>query len=117
VEDNLIKRLITSIKCGVCGRHYGPGSINLLGQRDDLWFISAECKSCRARALMAVVLKGDRLPAVVTDLTADEQRLFRNMAAPTADELLDMHGFLKDFKGDFTSLFGEEEDISEKEQE
>lgn len=117
MEDNLIKRLITSIKCGVCGRHYGPGSISLLGQRDDLWFISAECKSCRARALMAVVLKEDRLPAVVTDLTAAEQRLFRNMAAPTADELLDMHGFLKDFKGDFTSLFGEEEAISEKEQE
>jgi hypothetical protein len=54
---------------------------------------------------------------VVTDLTAAEQRLFRNMAAPTADELLDMHGFLKDFKGDFTSLFGEEEAPSEKEQE
>jgi hypothetical protein len=117
VEDNLIKKLITSIKCGVCGRHYEADGVRLLGQRDDLWFLSAEGKSCRARALVAVVLKEDGLPAVVTDLTAAEQRLFRNMAVPTADELLDMHGFLKGFKGDFASLFGEEEASSENEQE
>ena len=117
MEDNRIKRLITSIKCGVCGRHYEANSVNLLGQRDEMWFLSAECKSCRARALVTVVFKEEGLPAVVTDLTAAEQRLFRNMAAPTADELLEMHGFLKDFKGDFASLFEGEEDNSEKEQE
>jgi hypothetical protein len=117
VEDNRIKRLITSIKCGVCGRHYEANSVNLLGQRDEMWFLRAECKSCRARALVTVVFKEEGLPAVVTDLTAAEQRLFRNMAALTADELLEMHGFLKDFKGDFASLFGDEEDNSEKEQE
>ncbi|MES0278873.1 MAG: hypothetical protein ABUK03_03925 [Dehalococcoidales bacterium] len=117
MEGNRIKRLITSIKCGVCGRHYEANSVKLLGQRDDLWFLGAECKSCRARALVAVVLKEEGLPAMVTDLTAGEQRLFRHMAAPTADELLEMHGFLKDFKGDFASLFRDEEDNSEKEQE
>lgn len=117
MEDNLIKRLITSIKCGVCGRHYGADSVSLLGQQDDLWILSAECKTCRARALVAVVLREEGLPAVVTDLTAAEQRLFRNMSAPTAGELLDMHDFLKGFKGDFASLFGEEEASSEKEQE
>lgn len=117
MEDSLIKRLITAIKCGICGRHYGADSVRLLGQQGDLWFLSAECKVCRARALVAVVLRENGLPAVVTDLTAAEQRLFRNRAAPTADELLDMHGFLKDFKGDFASLFGREKDSSAKEPE
>lgn len=117
MEDNLIKRLITAIKCGICGRHYGADSVRLLGQQGDLWFLSAECKTCRARALVAVVLRENGLPGVVTDLTAAEQRLFRNRAAPTADELLDMHGFLKGFKGDFASLFGEKEASPEKGQE
>jgi hypothetical protein len=117
VEDNLIKKLITSIKCGVCGRHYEADGVSLLGQQDELWFLKAECKSCQARALVAVVLKDDGLPAVVTDLTAAEQHLFRDILAPTANELLEMHDFLKGFNGDFASLFGEEEASSEKEQE
>jgi hypothetical protein len=59
---------------------------------------------------VAVILKEDGQPAVVTDLTAAEQRLFRHISTPTADKLLEMHDFLKEFNGDFTSLFGEEEE-------
>lgn len=114
MEDNLIKRLITSIKCSVCGQHYRANSVTILGRREDLWFLSTECYSCRARSLVAVVIKEDGLSTAVTDLSTAEQRLFLDAAAPTTEELLDMHEFLKGFSGDFASLFGKAEDLDKE---
>ncbi len=109
MEDNLIKRLMTSIKCGVCGRHYEESRINILGHQREMWFLSASCAACGTRCLVAVAVKKDGLPEVVTDLTEAEMSRFWDVAAPIADEVLDMHSFLKDFDGDFGHLFGQEE--------
>ena len=115
MEENLIRRMMTSIKCGLCGRHYEADSINILGQQENLWFLSASCGTCQARCLVAVVVREDGLPEVVTDLTSAELARFRKAVGPTADEALDMHSFLKDFSGDFSRLFGQEVDGREKE--
>lgn len=108
MEDNLIKRLMTSIKCGVCGRHYEVDGISVLGHQEDLWFLSALCPACHTRCLVAVVIKEEGVPEVVTDLTEAELGKFREMAVPAADEILDMHNFLKGFDGDFSCLFRQE---------
>lgn len=110
MEDNLIKRLMTSIKCAVCGRHYEESQISVLGHQQDLWFLTASCAACHTRCLVAVVVKKDGIPEVVTDLTEEEMAKFWDVAAPTADDVLDMHGFLKGFDGDFGRLFDGESD-------
>jgi len=54
---------------------------------------------------VAAIIKEDRMPELVTDLTEAELDGFRNMGVPTANEMLDMHHFLKNFNGDFSQLF------------
>jgi len=105
MEEKLIKRFMTSIKCTVCGQHYRVDNVSVLGHQEDLWFMSVFCPDCQTRCLVAAVVKEGEKPEVITDLTGAELDKFREMDRLTADEVLDMHRFLKDFDGDFARLF------------
>ncbi len=105
VEESVIKRLIASIKCGVCGQRYAVGSVSILGHCEDLWYLKALCSACRTQSLVAVVIKEDGLLEPVTDLTEAELDRFRDIGVLTADDVLDTHNFLKDFNGEFSQLF------------
>jgi hypothetical protein len=105
MEEGLLKRLMSSIKCGVCGQRYEVDDINVLGHQEDLWFLSALCPACHTRCLVAAVIREGKVPELITDLSEAELDRFRNAVQLTADEMLDMHNFLKDFDGDFSRLF------------
>ena len=105
MDKSLIKRLIASIKCGACGQHYEVDNIDVLGHQEDLWFLRAFCLTCRTQCLVVMVIKEGRVPEVITDLTEAELDKFRNVSMASADEVLDMHNFLKSFDGDFSRLF------------
>ena len=107
MEDGLIKRLMSSIKCEVCGQRYEVGDINVLGHQEDLWFLSALCPACHTRCLVAAVIREGKVPELITDLSEAELDRFRNAVQLTADEMLDMHNFLKYFDGDFSRLFSQ----------
>lgn len=108
MEDGLIKRLMTSIKCSVCGQRYEVDNIDVLGHQEDLWFLSVLCPACHARCLVAAVIREDKVPEVTTDLTQAELDRFRNVGRVTTDDVLDMHNFLKDFDGDLSQLFSQD---------
>jgi hypothetical protein len=105
VEESLIKRLMASIKCGVCGHRYEVDSINVLSHDQDLWFLSASCLACHTRCLIAAIVSEGKAPEVITDLTEAELVRFRNAGKLTADDVLEMYNFLKNFDGDFSRLF------------
>ena len=107
MEESLIKRLMASIKCSVCGHRYQVDSINVLSHHQDLWFLSAICPACHTRSLMAAIVKEGRVPEVVTDLTEAELDRFRTAGKLTADDVLDMHNYLRNFDGDFSRLFSQ----------
>ena len=107
MEEGLIKRLIASRKCGICEQRYEVDNINVLGHHEDLWFLSVLCPVCQARCLVAAVIREDRVPEVITDLTEAELDKFRNVSRVTTDEVLDIHNFLKGFNGDFSRLFSQ----------
>ncbi len=111
VNESIIKRLMSSVKCVACGQRYEEDSIKILGHQEDLWFLGVSCSACHTRCLVAVVIKEDVAPEVITDLTEAEQEKFRNMDRLTADEVLDIHNFLKDFDGDFSRLLGTSKDV------
>ncbi len=108
MEENLIKRLMASIECGVCGQHYEVDNINVLGHSEDLWFLRALCAACHAQSLVAAVVKESETLEVITDLTEAELDKFRNESGLTADDALDIHNFLKDFNGNFSRLFSQQ---------
>ena len=107
VEENLIKRLIASIKCDVCGQCYEVDNIDVLDHREDLWFLRIICSACHAQCLVAAVIKEDKVTEVITDLTEAELDGFRNASILTSDDVLDIHNFLKEFDGDFSGFFSQ----------
>jgi hypothetical protein len=54
------------------------------------------------------MIKEDNPPDIHTDPTELETDRCRNEGVPTADEMLDMHNFLKNFRGDFAQLFSQQ---------
>ena len=105
MEEGLIKKLLASIKCGVCGQRYELDNINVLSHDQDLWFLSANCSACHTRCLIDAIVKEGKVPEVITDLTEAELGRFKKVGKLTADDVLEMHNFLKNFDGDFSQLF------------
>jgi C4-type Zn-finger protein len=105
MNKEFIKKVISAMECRVCGRHYQLDNIEILGHENDMWFVSIFCPSCASRSLVAAIIKRDRMPEIVTDLTAAEYARFSQGDVVRADDVLDMHNFLKDFHGDITELF------------
>ena len=107
MEEGVLKKLLTSIKCNICQQHYEADNIEVLGRKQGLWFLSAYCPVCQNRSLLAAVIKEDKVSEAVTDLTEAEIKKFKHVDKLTSDEVLDMHSFLKDFDGDFINLFNQ----------
>jgi len=105
VDERFVKRLLASMKCCMCNKHYEPGHINVLGHRDNVWFLSVYCSSCQSQGLVAVVIRQGKAPEVITDLSETELARFSRNGRIAADDILEMHNFLKNFDGDFSHLF------------
>ena len=105
MEEGNIKKLMASIECSDCGQCYEEDNIDVLGNYEDLWFMSVYCMSCRTQYLIAVVVTEEKVTEVISDLTEAELNKSGSTVRLTADEVLDMHSFLKEFDGDFVRLF------------
>ncbi len=104
MDEKFIKKLLSTMKCGMCGNHYSSGNLNILGHKEDLWFLSVFCPSCKSQGLVAAVVREGKAAEALTELTQEEQK---KLSTPlSSDDLIDMHAFLTDFNGNFSSLFG-----------
>jgi MinD superfamily P-loop ATPase len=106
MEERLIKRLMTSMKCDSCGHHYEAYNVDVIGHREDLWFLKVLCSACHTQCLVAAVVREDKVLGAVTDLTKAELHKFRDNVIE-GDDVLTMHNFMKEFDGDFSQLFGQ----------
>jgi C4-type Zn-finger protein len=102
--EKLIKKMLSTMRCGVCGEQYQLGNMEVIGHENDIWFVSIFCPSCASRSLVAAIIKRDKVPEIVTDLTEAEYARFSQSDVVRADDVLDMHNFLKDFHGDIAEL-------------
>ena len=107
MEERLIKKLMTSMKCESCGQNYEVYNIDILGHREDLWFLRVFCPICHTQCLVAAVVREGRVPELISDLAKEELDESRDTVIGM-DDVLDMHSFLKDFDGNFSRLFGQE---------
>ena len=98
---------MSTIKCGVCGERYEATNINVLGYRDDVWFLNVACSACQSRALVAATIKEGKSSKDITDLTEPEATESAKASTISGDDLLDLHSFLRDFDGDFARLFSQ----------
>ena len=105
MREAFLKRLISKVDCGVCGQKYEIANIKVLDQEDGVWFLSVICGSCGTKGLIAAVVQDGSIAQLITDLTEDEYARFENGEAVGVDDVLNMHNFLKEFDGDFSTLF------------
>ena len=68
MEEKLIKKLMTSIKCESCGQNYESYNVDVLGHREDMWFLRVLCSKCQTQCLVAAVVKEGKAPEEVDDL-------------------------------------------------
>lgn len=110
MNERFIRRLMSTIKCSVCGERYEAKNIKVLGHRDDVWFLNVSCPACYSRALVAATVREGKPSRAITDLTEAETAEFVRATAISGDDILDLHDFFRDFDGDFASLFGKKRD-------
>ena len=111
-----LRTQLTSFTCPACGRRYRGSKIRLLAERDGLFFVDLDSVRCGSHTVAIVTVEIDETSALITDisdLTLSEEELREQLgealpaaAAPvTADDVLEMHEFLAQFRGDMSRLF------------
>lgn len=109
MDDALVKKLLSSMKCGACGDAYERENLSVLAHIEDLWLISAFCPSCSSRGLVAVVIRKGKVEKHVSNSIEGDFETFEGLPIDV-DDVLDMHSFLKDFSGDVSDLLCEQAD-------
>ena len=108
MREAFLKRLFSKVNCGVCGQKYDMSNIKIIDQEDGLWVLSVYCSSCGTQGLIAAVVQEGNITEVITDLTEAERERFDDSEVVGVEDVLEIHNFLKEFGGDFASLFSEE---------
>lgn len=96
------------MRCPSCGAKYQADHIHFLGQLDMAALIQLDCQSCNL-PVMATIIVSDKdgttaKPKVLSDLNQEDLSNPSRVPVDT-DTVVDMHGFLKEFDGDFEQLF------------
>jgi hypothetical protein len=105
MDEQLMQRLMTRLKCRRCGSRYRNCDIKVLGQREKMWLLSVHCPQCQNEGLLAVSLQSRPSRSPVTDLNPQEVDRYTLLPPVSPDEVLDLHLFLRSFNGDFTTTF------------
>ena len=82
MEERIVKKLMTSVKCTSCGQNYQMRDVKILGNHQDLYFLQVSCSSCHSRYLITAVINDKKNPDIVSDLTDAEFTKFKNSGAP-----------------------------------
>ncbi len=105
MEDRIIRRLVISQKCSVCGQPYPLENIDIVSRQGNLWLLKLVCSACRTQSLVVAVIRKGKTSGIISELSEDECEKFKNARVLSADDVLDMHDFLKGFSGDFVRIF------------
>lgn len=105
MKENVIKKLMTSMKCDACGQHYEMYDVDIIGHREDMWFLKVRCSVCQTQNLVAAVVREGKMPE--TPSSGAERTDRHDREALTADDVLSMRLFLADFDGNFSELFNQ----------
>lgn len=96
-----VNNLENLVKCPICNKKYGQAKILVLEENNNKTTLHVTCGSCKISSLifissgkMGIVSLG-----MLTDLTTEEAREIFKGEAVSADQVIDVHEYLKNFKG------------------
>lgn len=129
-SDHQIRRIVVERmdRCTVCHRRFMEDDVEVVSRKSDVWLMIVQCKDCHSRSFAAVVgetsstfdaesLMGFHSDGAIEisfevdgdlfDIDQLESEFVESAPAVDVDDILEMHGFLESFDGDFRSLFGD----------
>ncbi len=85
-----------SVRCANCGAAYDRTDVNVVGNRDEYWFLRCVCHTCGTQGVGVVIVrevqvKPEEGPSSETPLGVDD--------------VLSAHELLRDYAGDVHGLF------------
>jgi hypothetical protein len=107
IESLVIRYLIAHTQCSGCGQHYEPQDVHVHSHRGQVWLASLTCRQCGLKAMVmaALQLQGTSAESQAVEQDADEIATIQELGPIGSDEILDVHRFLDDFRGDMRGLF------------
>jgi hypothetical protein len=103
-QERLVKDLVGTFRCPVCRRGFQHEHVRVTARHEQLWIVSVRCRTCRNQQVFWIALK-ETEPDEGDEISEVEHDQFAALAPVCGDDVLDMHIFLKEFNGDFISLF------------
>ncbi len=110
-----LRTQLTSFTCPSCGRRYRGARIQLLAERDGLYFVDLDCSRCGSHTVAIVTVDRDEAELSILDASDIElavdlepehlgEALPSGVAPVTGDDVLDMHELLSAYDGDIRGL-------------
>lgn len=108
--NELLRSLSQMMKCPRCGRKYQIQNMKFVGRVNAFYVLQFKCEHCNVPVMASILVSelnnlGKKLPRF-SDLGEKDLLKFVNTPNIAADDVLDMHEFLKDFNGNFKELIG-----------
>src|SRR5438045_9523126 len=106
-----LRTQLTSFTCPACGRRYRGSRINLLAERDGLFFVDLDCSRCGSHTVAIVTVESDEAELSIVDASDIElavdlepehlgEELPERLEPVAAEHVLDLHDLLGRFGGD-----------------
>jgi hypothetical protein len=105
-EERLVKRVIARFRCEHCNRQHVLENVSVMGKYDAVWVVGVACDGCQQPGMFVVSMRRDSTYEQVSDLTEEEQDRFVVADSVGADDVEGIKSFLRDFKGNFSAIFG-----------
>jgi hypothetical protein len=87
-----------SVRCANCGAAYDRTDVNVVGNRDEYWFLRCVCHTCGTQGVGVVIVRE-------VEVKTSEERSAPGEIPLAVDDVLSAHELLRDYAGDVHGLF------------
>lgn len=105
MRQAFMRHLVAHLQCVGCGERYTRNDIYVLGHHEDVWVSAVVCNRCGTQGLVFATLREDNEFEFTTRAEAEEMAHLQQLGPVSMDDVLDVHAFLKGFRGDVDALF------------
>lgn len=107
--QKLLELLSFVLRCPVCSNKYNAEQTSVIeGKEIDKFegspmMVHTDCEFCKSSVVFNITLDGPEILSIgmITDLTSNDAKKFRDNRQITSDEVIEFHKFVREFDGDF----------------
>lgn len=109
--QRIIEMLSFVLRCPVCNYKYNLERTKIIDTKEEdqnqaTLLVHSDCSQCKSSVVFSIVISGPEIFSIgmITDLTSNDTSKFSSKKPLSADEVLDMHNFVRQFDGDLVKF-------------